>query len=290
MPIESIVKRYFPAVVMALVAAAAYFPARGFTQLVSTLLGMGTSAQQPTPRLSSSAPPEAKSGRDILERNPFDSAAGTLTPPRSSALSSSPSLAAADPLSWPECEGVQVLIVTESKDPWWSLTSLREPNEAQAKVRRVGDNVAGKRVAFIGYNSRQQVPAVWLEGRDEFCQARLFWEPSPLVQAPPDTERKLARSLVTKMVEEPALLRSVRVVPEQRDGKIVGLRLFGIRPSSLLGSLGLRNGDRLESINGFSVASPEKALEAYARLRSASRLSVHLDRAGRAVDLNLNIN
>lgn len=282
MPIAAIVKRYFPAVVMALVAAAAYFPARGLTQLVSILLGIGTSTQQPTPRLASSALAETKSARDVLGRNPFDSAAGPRTSP--------PSLAASDPLSWPECEGVQVLIVTESKDPGWSITTLREPNELQARLRRVGDHVAGKRVAFIGYNSRQQVPAVWLEGRDESCQAKLFWGSSPPLQAPLDTERNLARSLVTKMVEEPALLRSVRVVPEQRDGKIVGLRLFGIRPSSLLGALGLQNGDRVESINGFSVASPEKALEAYARLRTASRLSLHLDRAGRPVDLNLNIN
>jgi hypothetical protein len=39
--------------------------------------------------------------------------------------------------------------------------------------------------------------------------------------------------------------------------------LFGIRPDTLLGTLGLENGDRLQTINGFDMASPEKALEAY---------------------------
>lgn len=84
-------------------------------------------------------------------------------------------------------------------------------------------------------------------------------------------------------------LQSVRVVPEQVAGKVVGLRLFGIRPSSLLGTLGLRNGDRLESINGFQISDPEKALEAYARLRTAPHLHLSLQRAGHPVELDLNI-
>jgi general secretion pathway protein C len=85
------------------------------------------------------------------------------------------------------------------------------------------------------------------------------------------------------------LLHSVRVVPEQVDGKVIGLRLFGIRPSSLLGTLGLRNGDRLESINGFPLGDPEKALEAYARLRTAPHLRLSLQRAGRPLEVDLNI-
>jgi len=80
------------------------------------------------------------------------------------------------------------------------------------------------------------------------------------------------------------------VVPEQQDGAIVGVRLFGIRPGSLLATLGLQSGDRLESINGLSVASPEEALEAYARLRTAERLNVRLSRSGKPVELTLNIN
>lgn len=86
-----------------------------------------------------------------------------------------------------------------------------------------------------------------------------------------------------------ALLQSVRVVPEQMNGKVVRLRLFGIRPASLLGTLGLKNGDRLESINGFDVTNPEKALEAYARLRTAPHLQLRLVRSGRPLEVDLNI-
>ena len=55
-------------------------------------------------------------------------------------------------------------------------------------------------------------------------------------------------------------MREARIVPEQENGKVVGIRMFGIRPDTLLGMLGMENGDRLQTINGFDMASPEKAL------------------------------
>jgi general secretion pathway protein C len=51
----------------------------------------------------------------------------------------------------------------------------------------------------------------------------------------------------------------------------------------------MQNGDRLEQINGFDMASPEKALEAYARLRTASNLTVQLTRRGKPLTINFNI-
>lgn len=118
---------------------------------------------------------------------------------------------------------------------------------------------------------------------------------SPPPAAPPCQDvRAPAPAVSLRRAEAPppqraSLLGQVRVVPEQRDGKVVGLRLFGLRPNSLLSALGLKNGDRLESVNGFDLTNPEKALEAYARLRTASRLRLHLNRAGQPLDIDLNI-
>ncbi len=106
-----------------------------------------------------------------------------------------------------------------------------------------------------------------------------------------ETEFNVDRSVVDGILENQAqLMRSARIVPEQKDGKTVGIRLFGIRPDTLLGSLGLQNGDRLESINGFDVANPEKALEAFAHLRTAPKLTVQLNRRGKGTTLDININ
>ena len=65
--------------------------------------------------------------------------------------------------------------------------------------------------------------------------------------------------------------------------------MVGVRPDSLLGVLGMQNNDRLQTINGFDVANPEKALEAYARLRTADKLTIQINRAGKNMNLDYNI-
>ena len=103
-------------------------------------------------------------------------------------------------------------------------------------------------------------------------------------------EFNVDRGVVDKILENQAeLMKSARIVPEQKDGKTVGIRLFGLRPDTLLGTLGFQNGDRLETINGFNMASPEKALEAYARLRTAGNLTVKINRRGKPQTIDFNI-
>jgi len=104
------------------------------------------------------------------------------------------------------------------------------------------------------------------------------------------TEFNIDRSVVDKILENQSeLMRQARIVPEMENGKTVGIRMFGIRPETLLGTLGMENGDRLQTINGFDMASPEKALEAYARLRTADKLVVQVNRRGANMNLDYNI-
>lgn len=233
-----------------------------------------------------------------------------------------------DPLSAPECADVVVNIVSQSPDPEWSLAQLKGPGDQEAATRRVGDEVGKLKVAYIGYNSVKASPAVWLVNDDHVCQALLRSEkaaaaaetPPPPVATPAEeptprrsrrgassapalpaeisdkiqkvseTEFNVDRSVIDNVLENQAqLMRSARIVPEQKDGKTVGIRLFGIRQDTLLGTLGMQNGDRLEKINGFDMASPEKALEAYARLRTATSLTVNLTRRGKPLTIEYQI-
>src|SRR6202021_3943381 len=99
-------------------------------------------------------------------------------------------------------------------------------------------------------------------------------------------EFKIDRGVVDKILENQAeLMRQARIVPEQENGKVVGIRLFRVRPHPLLGTRGMENGDRLQTINGFDMTSPEKALEAYARLRTADHLTVEVNRKGSNTNL-----
>jgi general secretion pathway protein C len=326
---DSLLKKYFPVVVLLLVGLAAYFQAAGATQLVGAAF-VAPSGSVPAPKAPPVFQPSGggrKTAQPIIERNPFDSVTGPLnakpveivTPPPAEPVVS-------DPLTAPACDGVQAFIITESTDPHWSVAALQGSGDTHPRMRRVGDDVAGKKVAFIGYNHLEASPSVWLETGSTICQALLFKRagaaaapaapaaaPPPAASAAPaaparggpptvppdiaskiqkisDTEFQVDRSVVDKILENQAeLMRSARIVPEQKDGKVVGVRMFGIRPDTLLGTLGLQNGDRLETINGFNMASPEKALEAYARLRTAGSLKVQVNRRGQPVNIDYNI-
>jgi general secretion pathway protein C len=79
------------------------------------------------------------------------------------------------------------------------------------------------------------------------------------------------------------LSRSARIVPELRDGKPAGFRLYSVRSEGPFAKIGLQNGDVIYSINGLEMSSPEKALEVYSKLKSARHLSLGLERSGTKV-------
>src|SRR4029079_12465657 len=85
------------------------------------------------------------------------------------------------------------------------------------------------------------------------------------------------------------LSRSARIVPEIRDGRAAGFRLFSVRPDGPFAKIGLQNGDVISAINGLELTSPDKALEVYTKLKSASHLSVGVERNGPQVPKAYNI-
>jgi general secretion pathway protein C len=85
------------------------------------------------------------------------------------------------------------------------------------------------------------------------------------------------------------LVRSARIVPEVRDGRPAGFRLFSVRPDGPFGKIGMQNGDVISSINGLELVSMEKSLEVYGKLRAASHLSLALERSGRKVTIEYGI-
>lgn len=101
---------------------------------------------------------------------------------------------------------------------------------------------------------------------------------------------RVKRSFVDKLLGDPAqLMRIARVSPREENGRATGLQLYGIQPGSLLGKLGLKDGDLLRSINGLSVADVSAALDAFVKLRSASDLRIAITRSGRAAALRVGI-
>ena len=105
-----------------------------------------------------------------------------------------------------------------------------------------------------------------------------------------DTHYDIDRGLVDKILADPtAAAKSARIVPSIKDGKANGFKLYAIRPNSMFATIGLQNGDTIQSINGFDMSSPDKALEVYTKVRSASNLSVSVLRRGLPMNLEYSI-
>jgi general secretion pathway protein C len=322
MAVDLVLKRHFWAVALVLTGTGAYFGARGLTAMIDGAIASEPAAlAQPPAGMAaiapvSSAPPRVVTSEMILSRNPFDSVTGALNKvePVEAVEDESPKSPDfnQDPLRAPSCDGVKVLVILASdNDPDWSFAAFAGSDNKPILLRR-GADVSGKKIHFIGRDR------VWLTQGATLCQTEM-WKGSapPPAAAVPETPvaaasgkpgsvpaeiaqgiRKLSatefnveRSVVDKILENQAeLMKTARVVPENENGKMVGIRLFGIKSESLLGILGMENGDRLQSINGYDISSPEKALEAYARLRAgADKLQVSVTRKGAPVNLDYNI-
>jgi general secretion pathway protein C len=279
MRLSSLLHAAFPVLTLAVFVSSASLVAGGFRRLART-------------------PDSANSSRDVPRVDPQPHQAT-----QSEFRGALPLVIDRGFLSAPDCDAIAVHIVTESTDRLWSLATLSVAGEPRPRLCRVGDQVAGHRVEFIGFNPRQSSAAVWLSSSKRICQASVaagLKAPVAAPDAPPevaanverlsDSEFNLSRAAFEKLFDNVLELgRHLRVVPESKDGRRVGVRLFGVRPGTWLSALGVQNGDRIESINGFNCAEPEKLLEAYARLRTATDLHVKLTRRGAPAELAVHI-
>jgi general secretion pathway protein C len=188
-------------------------------------------------------------------------------------------------------------------------------------LRRKGEEIDKQKVDFVGdlrpADQRQGNEGgvwdrVWLiTAGGGHCQLALGAKPvgmPPPVMAPPpsvsmapsssvagkirqisETQFEVDRSAVEQTIANPAELMKARIFPVRDGDRVVGMRLMGVRPGTLLGSLGMQNGDVLTSINGFEMNDPQRMLEAYSKLMKADRLTATVMRGGRPVNIEFHI-
>ncbi len=309
------------------VAAAAYLQATGVSALIASSLAP-ESATLARGRAVRGAGPAGqavarRTGKPILERNPFDSVTGPLTgdPNAAEPEPEVKRYGVDDPLGAPMCSDIEVHGTTVASDPHWSLAVVQVKGQPHGSLRRIGDAVADRQVAYIGFNRRKMSPAVWFENDTGLCQSLVFSKarapakpPSKARKPPPKknvkrrgppplpkkiadkiqkigpTEFNVDRSAIDQILEQHAqLMKSARVMPVQKNGRVAGIRVVNIRPDTLLGKLGFQNGDQIDNINGFALSSPEKALQAYARLRTAPNISVKVERHGKPISIDFHV-
>ncbi|WP_053231311.1 hypothetical protein [Sandaracinus amylolyticus] len=71
-----------------------------------------------------------------------------------------------------------------------------------------------------------------------------------------------------------------RFIMQERDGRMFGFRIYGIRRASPLGSVGIQNGDMILDVNGAPSVTPARVLEAYRDQRDRDLFVVRIERRG----------
>lgn len=268
-------------------------------------------------------------GRAILERNIFDSQTGSVPwdepPPPVAAETPEEELPTEeiDPNAPPPpCDGSIRLVASyvRQDDPERSFAAITNATGSSLLYTR-GMRVDDREVVDI-----QRSRVIMRPAGGQLCSVSMFSETRPVatprVQAPTpqvtvaaaepiaagsgdgldaaeldaniqqisETSYAINRTLVDRVLSNQAeLMRTARVIPHEVDGRVVGVKIYGIRRSSLLGRLGIQNGDMLRTINGYDLTEPDRVLEAYTRLRTADRLSLSLERRGQAVTIDYQI-
>ena len=105
-----------------------------------------------------------------------------------------------------------------------------------------------------------------------------------------DRNFTVQRSFLNEVMENQGeIMRTARVIPHEESGRVVGVKMYGIRRNSVLGQLGVQNGDMLRTINGFDLTTPDSALEAYTRLTGADNLTLSVVRRGQPITIEYNV-
>ncbi|MCH2110106.1 MAG: general secretion pathway protein GspC, partial [Polyangiaceae bacterium] len=130
MSLDLIIKKYFPALALVLIAVIAWFQANGVSYLVDAAVAPGSG---PTfaPQMAGKTTQVPRPSVDAIHnRNPFDSTTGPLNAEEVELpVPEEEELTVDDPLSVPNCTGVTIHGVTESDDPLWSFAMISSSGE-----------------------------------------------------------------------------------------------------------------------------------------------------------------
>jgi general secretion pathway protein C len=105
----------------------------------------------------------------------------------------------------------------------------------------------------------------------------------------------VTRDVFDKVLSDASGLSGLaRGIAHEENGKVVGMKLYGIRRTALLGRLGVQNGDMIRTVNGFDVAGlqsdADASLNALTALRGSNKVTLSVIRRGKPVTLEYTVN
>jgi general secretion pathway protein C len=249
----------------------------------ATLIGALLPSHPPPPfhrcsfQMQSSSAPKPLDA--IGRRNIFCSACGATAPAQSSRRA---------------LTLLAIMFAPPPSDPRWSVAVVRDDESATAGPFGVGARLGDARIVAIeptfvvlemGGGRRELLEL--LRGRMLFASTQERARISTFSDAVTKTGGYSyeVRRAALEQVLAGGFTSWPRVVPDVRNGES-GLRLVGIRTEGPFAAIGLADGDRLLEVNGRSILTPDAALAAYASLRTASHVSLRIQRDGHDIRMD----
>jgi len=183
--------------------------------------------------------------------------------------------------------------------------TVRVPTSEAQGSYGVGDSIPGVgKIARIGWRSIDVVDEAGRHGTldllDQVAAAARPGAATPDAAAAPDpfegrvrkiddhtfeVDRSLVRELVTGAVKPGGM----RFTPISKDGQLDGLRLYGVKNTTIANKVGLQNGDTLVAINNNKIKSAQSLLDVYTQLDTLNVVELDGTRGDKPLALTLRL-
>ncbi len=173
-----------------------------------------------------------------------------------------------------------------------SLFTLWRVEKAQEEVRALNERVVQleSRPATSASRPGQQPNPnrhKWPADATEFLTAQ---EVSRGIRRISASEFIIEHAFFQRLVSGKVVLATyVRLIPETDDDPPSGVKIYGIRSGSVVGRLGIENGDILLSIAGLPVTSKQDVVTAYESLRDLNDFDVSILRRRKEVTMRYSV-
>ncbi len=85
------------------------------------------------------------------------------------------------------------------------------------------------------------------------------------------------------------VFHKAKIEPYMQNGRTEGLKITGLEDTPLTGLFGLKNGDVVQSVNGQSLTSKQKAFQVLQKAKMQSKLQIQVLRDGKARELSFDL-
>jgi len=203
----------------------------------------------------------------------------------------------------PASGGMKLIGTIVLSDPQYSVATIA-PGSGDSLAVQKGDEIPGSGTVYEVRQNRVCIvdpsdQLIFIELPDEpdkFKPASYAVRNSPTptkvvgIDQASETDFNISRNTLLEKLSDPNLLFQAHAVPHRgANGEIEGFKILSMQPGSVYESLGVKVGDLIKNVDGEAMNSIAKAQEFYMSARTASELTLTVEREGRKVDLKYSI-